>query len=141
MDQANAYRPLLQGSKGLSFAPSCTIHSYMIADACCSNSSTGAGMLPSQWSSPACVRLLQHNNGYVSRSQAAEEDYVRVHHHAAQACHTAGTACHCHNLLLQLLLLMPMLACVMQKQGYVSRAAFKLIEIQKKHKVIKPGGK
>ncbi|WIA19425.1 hypothetical protein OEZ85_004043 [Tetradesmus obliquus] len=28
-----------------------------------------------------------------------------------------------------------------KKQGYVSRAAFKLIEIQKKHKVIKPGGK
>jgi hypothetical protein len=26
-----------------------------------------------------------------------------------------------------------------QKQGYVSRAAFKLIEIQKKHKVIRPG--
>lgn len=28
---------------------------------------------------------------------------------------------------------------VLQKQGYVSRAAFKLLEIQKKHKVIKPG--
>ncbi|KAF6254985.1 ribosomal RNA methyltransferase FtsJ domain-containing protein [Scenedesmus sp. NREL 46B-D3] len=28
-----------------------------------------------------------------------------------------------------------------KKQGYVSRAAFKLLEIQKKHKVIKPGGK
>lgn len=26
-----------------------------------------------------------------------------------------------------------------QKQGYVSRAAYKLLEIQKKHKVIKPG--
>jgi hypothetical protein len=43
-------------------------------------------------------------------------------------------------LLLQPLMLMPMLSCVLQKQGYVSRAAFKLIEIQKKHKVIKPGG-
>jgi hypothetical protein len=30
--------------------------------------------------------------------------------------------------------------CAPQKQGYVSRAAFKLLEIQKKHKVIRQGG-
>jgi 23S rRNA U2552 (ribose-2'-O)-methylase RlmE/FtsJ len=29
----------------------------------------------------------------------------------------------------------------LQKQGYVSRAAYKLIEIQKKHQVIRAGGK
>eukprot|EP00879_Flechtneria_rotunda_P023892 GHRR01025302.1.p1 GENE.GHRR01025302.1~~GHRR01025302.1.p1 ORF type:complete len:136 (+),score=33.04 GHRR01025302.1:513-920(+) len=28
-----------------------------------------------------------------------------------------------------------------KKQGYVSRAAYKLVEIQRKHKVIKPGNK